>query len=214
MHLRGWCFDSRRPIRAVEVVFASPPAAASLASFGIPSPDVAAALAPEAAHCRFDDWIDVPRFGVDREVRLQFTLSDGTIVLGGPIRGDAVGGAEPARTVVRAEAGIVPDAGVLRAELKSIESREAAFRASLPNEFLNLGEGNTYLHSLREERSALVRREQEASLDLESFTRKLESALERAAGLEAELEAVRRSSSWRLLAPLRAIAQPPLSGER
>jgi hypothetical protein len=204
MHLRGWCFDSRQAIRGVEVVFASPPQAVALPSFGLPSPDVAAALAPAAVKCRFDDWIEVPRLDVDREVRMQFILADGTIVLGGPIL-DAGSG----RAVVRGEPGAVPEAGVLRAEIESIEKREAAFRAGLPGEFLDRGEGNTYLHTLREERAALVRRDQEVSADLESFTRKLEAALERATGLERELAAIRSSRSWRFLAPLRAIDATP-----
>jgi hypothetical protein len=204
MHLRGWCFDSRKAIRGVEAVFAPPPAVVALPSFGLPSPDVAAALAPAAVSCRFDDWIDVPRLGASREVRLQFTLSDGTIVLGGPILDAGAG-----RAAVRGEPGVVPDEGALRAEIESIERREAAFRAGLSREFLDRGEGNTYLHTLREERAALIRRDQELSAELESFTRKLEAALGRAAALEQELAAIRASRSWRLLAPLRAIEGTP-----
>jgi hypothetical protein len=204
MHLRGWCFDSRQAIRGVDVVLAPPLVVVALPSFGLPSPDVAAALAPAAASCRFDDWIDVPRFEGGREVRLQFTLADGTIVLGGPILDSGSG-----RAVVRGAPGAAPEEAILRAEIESIKRREAAFRMGLPREFLDRGEGNTYLHTLREERAALVRRDQELSADLESFTRKLEAALERAAALEREIAAIRSSKSWRFLAPLRAVEGNP-----
>ena len=67
--------------------------------------------------------------------------------------------------------------------------REAEFRAKMVHEFLDRGERNTYLHVLREERAALIKREQESFADLEDLTRKLEAESARAAALEAELGA-------------------------
>jgi hypothetical protein len=67
------------------------------------------------------------------------------------------------------------DAAALRAELEAVKLREASFRAKMVQEFLDRGERNTYLHTLREERAALVKRLQEASADLEVLTRKLEA---------------------------------------
>jgi|CZKI01.1.fsa_nt_gi hypothetical protein len=107
-----------------------------------------------------------------------------------------------------------PRIAALQAELEAVKRREAEFRAKMVHEFLDRGERNTYLHVLREERAALVKREQESFADLEELTRMLEAEGEKAAALEAELGRIRRSWSWRLLAPLRAIgrrfeAQPP-----
>jgi len=93
----------------------------------------------------------------------------------------------------------------LQAELDEVKRREAAFRAKMVNEFLDRGERNSYIHILRGERAALVKREQEAFADLELLTRKLEAEGDRAAALEAELEAIKRSRAWRLSAPLRAL---------
>jgi hypothetical protein len=75
------------------------------------------------------------------------------------------------------------------------------------HEFLDRGERNAHLHVLREERAALVRREQEAFADLEAFTRKLEGEQSRAAALQGELDRIRGSWSWRLGAPLRAFGR-------
>ena len=61
-------------------------------------------------------------------------------------------------------------AAALQAELDAVKRREAEFRAKMVHEFLDRGERNTYLHSLREERAALVKRGQEASADLEVLT--------------------------------------------
>ncbi len=107
-----------------------------------------------------------------------------------------------------------PGQSALQAELDAVKRREASFRVKMVHEFLDRGERNTYLHSLREERAALVKRGQEASADLEALTRKLE-ALTRsladesraAAALRAELAAIRRSAAWKLGAPLRAVAR-------
>jgi len=107
----------------------------------------------------------------------------------------------------------------LRAEIEAVKRREAEFRANMVQEFLDHGERNTYVHVLREERAALIKREQESFRDLEELTRKLEAEGERVAALETELAFIRGSLAWRLSAPLRALlrdaapvaapAQPP-----
>src|ERR1700691_3008567 len=89
-------------------------------------------------------------------------------------------------------------AAALQAELDAVKRREAEFRAKMVHEFLDRGERNTYLHSLREERAALVKRGQEASSDLEVLTRKLEAAGGRAEALQSELAAIKGSVAWRL----------------
>jgi hypothetical protein len=98
-------------------------------------------------------------------------------------------------------------AAALQAELDAVKRREAEYRASMVQEFLDRGERNTYLHTLRSEKAALVRREQESFADLEFLTRKLEAETERSAALEAELGRTWRSLSWRLGAPLRALGR-------
>ena len=85
----------------------------------------------------------------------------------------------------------------LQSELESVKRREAEYRVKMIQEFLDRGERNTYLHVLREERAALIRRDQEASADLELLTRKLEDAEARIASLTAELELARApKSKW------------------
>ena len=66
-------------------------------------------------------------------------------------------------------------AAALQAELDDVRRREAEFRANMVQEFLDRGERNTYLHTLRQERAALIKRGQEASADLEYLVRKLEA---------------------------------------
>ncbi len=97
----------------------------------------------------------------------------------------------------------------LEAELVAVRRREAEYRVKMVQEFLDRGERNTYLHTLREERAALVRRQQESFADLELLTRKLEAEGERVAALEGQLGGIWRSWSWRLLAPLRALGRQP-----
>jgi hypothetical protein len=89
----------------------------------------------------------------------------------------------------------------LQAELDAVKRREAEFRAKMVHEFLDRGERNTYLHTLREERAALTKRVQEASADLEILTRKLEAETGRSGALEAELGRMRQFWAWRLFAP-------------
>ena len=96
-------------------------------------------------------------------------------------------------------------AAALQAELDAVRRREAEFRANMVQEFLDRGERNTYLHTLRQERAALIKRGQEASSDLEYLVRKLEAEGERSAALEAQLGRLWNSWSWRLTAPLRAV---------
>ncbi len=91
-----------------------------------------------------------------------------------------------------------PRAAALLAELDSVKRREAEFRAKMVQEFLDRGERNTYLHTLREEKAALVKQVQEASADLEALTRKLEAASENAAAAKAEMAAIKGSLSWRI----------------
>jgi hypothetical protein len=95
----------------------------------------------------------------------------------------------------------------LEAELASVRRREAEYRANMVQEFLDRGERNTYLHTLRQERAALVAREQEAFADLEYLVRKLEGETQRSADLGARLAGACNSWSWRLTAPLRALGR-------
>jgi uncharacterized small protein (DUF1192 family) len=89
----------------------------------------------------------------------------------------------------------------LQAELDAVKRREAEYRANMVQEFLDRGERNTYLHTLREERSALKAREQEASADLEILTRKLEAELQKSAALSQEIARMKGSWSWRVFGP-------------
>jgi hypothetical protein len=102
----------------------------------------------------------------------------------------------------------VPRIAELLAELERVKRREAEFRAKMVQEFLDRGERNTHLHVLREERAALVKREQEAFADLEVLTRKLEAECDRTAAMEAELARIRNSWAWRLFAPRAPVAAP------
>ena len=116
----------------------------------------------------------------------------------------------------------VHEVAALKAELEAVKRREASYRAKMVHEFLDRGERNTYLHTLREERAALVKRVQEASSDIEILTRKLEAATGESEKLAAQLAAIRRSLGWRLarlfgpepspVAAPRAPANPPSQG--
>jgi hypothetical protein len=100
----------------------------------------------------------------------------------------------------------------LEAKLATVTRREAEFRAKMIQEFLDRGERNTYLHTLRAEKAALVVRQHESFADLENLIRKIEAEEERSAVLEARLGAMGRSWSWRLTAPLRALGRVFTSG--
>jgi uncharacterized small protein (DUF1192 family) len=92
----------------------------------------------------------------------------------------------------------VERAATLQAELDAVKRREASFRAKMVHEFLERGERNTYMHTLREERAALVKRGQEASSDLEVLTRKLEASSQRAEAAQSEIERIKASFWWRI----------------
>jgi len=96
MHLSGWCFAARLPIVKVEAVFWPPLTIVPVARFGLPSPDLVAAVDPRAGRSRFDDWIEVPPAAAGRDFRLHFTLGDGCVVLSGPALENARLGRGPA----------------------------------------------------------------------------------------------------------------------
>lgn len=101
----------------------------------------------------------------------------------------------------------------LQAELESVKRREAEYRVKMIQEFLDRGERNSYLHILREERAALIKRDQEASADLEILTRKLEDAEARIASLSSELERARApKSKWGGKPPGAPAAPAPVPG--
>lgn len=80
MRLRGWCFHSGAQIAAVEVLFPAVSTAVRLLSFGLPSPDVAAAINPNADHARFDEWIMLPDPQRGRDFTLRLHLTDQTVI--------------------------------------------------------------------------------------------------------------------------------------
>jgi hypothetical protein len=90
------------------------------------------------------------------------------------------------------------EAAALLVELQAAKDREASFRVHTIKEFLKRGERNTYANALRDERTALIRRAQEASRDLEVLTQKLESAGKRSAALEAELKDMKGTLAGRV----------------
>ena len=82
LRLRGWCFLPGATITKIEAVFPAPATVVALDSYGIPSPDVAAAFDPAATHCRFEEWIRVPEEAIGRDFALRFTLANGAVVIG------------------------------------------------------------------------------------------------------------------------------------
>jgi hypothetical protein len=217
IHLRGWCFENRLPITKVEAVFPDPLSTVPLRGFGLPSPDVAALVDPSAGRCRFDESIDLPNSGSSRDFRLQFTLGDGTIVLGESVlhySDMAEPTVHPTGTEGNAGAGAAPDPSNIRAEIDVVNRRDAAFRANMAEEFRDRGEGSTYLHTLRTELAALTKQGQETSAQIESLVRRLEAEEEKAAALEGELAALRSTAAMRILAPHRAAGRPEDHGTR
>jgi hypothetical protein len=77
MKVRGWCFSPEAEIVSVEVLFPAAPSPVPLASFGLPSPDIAAAIDPTAHCARFDEWIDLPDEQRGRDFKLRVRLADG-----------------------------------------------------------------------------------------------------------------------------------------
>jgi hypothetical protein len=202
IHLRGWCFDTRLPIQKVELVFCDPLLVLPLLKYGKPSPDVAASVSPKAAHNRFDESVAVPTTAIGCPFRLQFTLSDGTIVLGEADPDQTYRENSERRPAAGAEAqgnGLGPTQ--IQTEIDAVKKREAAFRAAMVQEFLDRGEGNTYLHTIRVERAALVKQGQEASAKLETLVRRLEAEEAKVAALRGELEQIHTSRAWRFFAP-------------
>jgi hypothetical protein len=100
------------------------------------------------------------------------------------------------------------DTATLLAELQAARLREASFRVTTVQDFLAHGERNTYANALRDERSALLLRAQEASRDVEALTRRLEATSSRAAALEAELAEIKSSLAWRTARLLGPASKP------
>src|SRR4051812_9713073 len=78
LHLRGWCHHSPSAIVGVEAWFGTPPHVVRLTSYGLPSPDVAAAIDPGAQACRLDEWVVVPEEYLGRDFILRLSLADGS----------------------------------------------------------------------------------------------------------------------------------------
>ncbi len=80
MQFRGWCFVSGGEIARVDAIFPMSNSAVPLRSFGLPSPDVATAIDPQATHTRFDEWLPLPDEQRGRDFTLRIHLVDGRIV--------------------------------------------------------------------------------------------------------------------------------------
>lgn len=80
MRLRGWCFVPGEKIVAVDAVFPAHPEPVRLRSYGLPSPDVAAAIHPAADLARFDEWVPLPAAQRGRDFTLRIHLADGTAI--------------------------------------------------------------------------------------------------------------------------------------
>ena len=78
LRLRGWCFVPDASITEVYVRFDADGSRVKLASYGVPSPDVAAAVHPNATHARFEEWISVPAAQRGRDFILELVLEDGS----------------------------------------------------------------------------------------------------------------------------------------
>ncbi|MEN9636481.1 MAG: hypothetical protein RL077_4885 [Verrucomicrobiota bacterium] len=78
MRLRGWCFLPGASIVAIEVAFPTSLPPFRLSSFGLPSPDVAAAVDLAAHHARFEEWIPLPPAQSGHDFTLHLCLADGT----------------------------------------------------------------------------------------------------------------------------------------
>ncbi|MSU48866.1 MAG: methyltransferase domain-containing protein [Opitutus sp.] len=78
MRLRGWCFVPGAPIVAVEALFPASPAPMRLLSYGLPSPDVATAIHPDAGQARFEEWVPLPTAQSGRDFTLRLRFADGS----------------------------------------------------------------------------------------------------------------------------------------
>ncbi len=92
MRISGWAFQPAPRIVSIEAVFPEPATVAPLRSYGLASPDVAAAVDPAATHARFEEWIAVPDEALGYDFALRFTFADGTVVTGGSALGNATAG--------------------------------------------------------------------------------------------------------------------------
>lgn len=77
MQIAGWCFVPDARIARVDALFPAANTEVPLRSFGLPSPDVAAAVNPAATHVRFAEWISLPDAQRGRDFTLRLTLTDG-----------------------------------------------------------------------------------------------------------------------------------------
>lgn len=82
LRLRGWCHHPDHAIQRVELFYPHVSLALPVASFGQPSPDVAAGLGSAAAHARFDEWLAVPADVLGHAFVMRFLLADGSTHLG------------------------------------------------------------------------------------------------------------------------------------
>jgi SAM-dependent methyltransferase len=80
LHLRGWCHHSAQPIVRVEALINNT-LPYPLASYGLPSPDIAVTFGPPAGQVRFDDWLFAPPDLLGRNFSLRLWLADGSHIL-------------------------------------------------------------------------------------------------------------------------------------
>lgn len=176
-------------------MFLEPLTVVPLATFGLPSPDVAAAVKPGATGNRFDEHLYKPSHVIGHRFRLQCVLGDGTIALAdADVAGAAKAGQqEPGSLTGGDRGGDGRDAAAIRAEIDAVQRREREFLVSVDHELRDRGEGNTYTHTLRREIAELRERDQELSAELESLVGKLEAAIERKDSLRRDAESLRAS---------------------
>jgi len=81
MRLRGWFFHGPGGgVIRVEVKFPEIPAPVQITSYGLPSPDVAAAVHPAADYVRFDEWVPLPDAQRGRDFTFLLHLAGGTVI--------------------------------------------------------------------------------------------------------------------------------------
>lgn len=80
LHVRGWCHHRAQPIVCVEALL-NDNLPYPLASFGLPSPDIAATLGPHAAQARFDDWLTAPPALLGENFSLRLWFADGSSLI-------------------------------------------------------------------------------------------------------------------------------------
>jgi hypothetical protein len=115
------------------------------------------------------------------------------------------------------------DPAELARELAQVQDRDAAYRLKVAADFLvlqrqlvdqrtridelsdELGRRNTYIHELHGTRQEWEQREQQLHDDIAHFVQRLAEATDEAERLREQLERVRNSWGWSLLAPLRQL---------